>query len=345
MSIMTGFRATALVLGASAFVSGSAIAAMVDGPAVKWNHSVWGKKRAFTASAEKLAEILKEKTGGKFIYKIHYGAALSKSKENLDGIKLGAFQAATFCNFYSPGKNPAYMIFSLPFLPMNDWKTSLAVRKALLKHPALVADMDRWNAMAYTTTLLPTYQLMGKGAPPMKITDWDGKRVRAGGGIGTAMELLGSTRTTMPAPEVYTAIQRGTIDAVSFPFTYAFAAYKIDEVSQWFTGNLSPGTAECPIIFNKDAYAKLPAQYQKLLQDSIDEVDQASIAAYKKHDLKNLPNFKANLKEIVYPADELAKFHAKAGKPVWDEWVAKNKGKFDAASVLKTVFDVAASVK
>jgi len=132
---------------------------------------------------------------------------------------------------------------------------------------------------------------------------------------------------------------------VSFPFTYAFAAYKIDEVSQWYTGNLSPGTAECPIIFNKDAYAKLPAQYQKLLQDSIDEVDQASIAAYKKHDLKNLPNFKANLKEIVYPADELAKFHAKAGKPVWDEWVAKNKGKFDAASVLKTVFDVAASVK
>ena len=73
----------------------------------------------------------------------------SRDRENLDGIKLGAFQMAHFCNFYHPGKNPAWMVFTLPFLELGDWDVQLAVGKAMLKHPAFIADMDQWNAMPY----------------------------------------------------------------------------------------------------------------------------------------------------------------------------------------------------
>jgi len=315
--------------------------AATDGPRVAWNHSVWGKKRAFTAGIEKLAEVVKAKTGGKFTIKVHYAGTLSKSKENLDGIKLGAFQSANFCNFYHPGKNPAFMVFSLPFLPMTTWKTAVAVRDVVFQHPALVADMARWNAMTYMSTYLPQYEFMGRGNPPMKLSDWNGLRVRAGGGIGVAMEKLGATRTTMPAPEVYTAIQRGTADAVSFPYTYAHAAYKIHEVAQWFTGNLSPGTSECPTVFNRDAWAKLPDAYKKIVMDAKDEVRKAQIAAYEVHDKKNLPMFQKKLKEIRYTDAQLDEFRKIAGKPVWDEWVAENKDKFDAQGVLDLVFEAA----
>ncbi len=64
-------------------------------------------------------------------------------------------------------------------------------------------------------------------------------KVRAGGGVAIAMEKLGATRTTVPATEVYTLLERGTVDAVSFPFTYAHAAYKVHEVADWYTGNSS----------------------------------------------------------------------------------------------------------
>src|SRR5690606_40215574 len=75
--------------------------AVIDGPKVSWNLSTWGTKRAFTAGMEYVADQLSERTGGKFTIKIHYGEALSKARENFDGIKLGAFQAAQFCNFRS----------------------------------------------------------------------------------------------------------------------------------------------------------------------------------------------------------------------------------------------------
>ena len=319
----------------------SANAAEVDGPKVDWKFSTWGKQRAFTVGIETLADIVSKKTGGNFTIKVFYGEALSKARENLDGIKLGAFDGAHFCNFYHPGKNPAFMVFSLPFLPLGDWDVSLKVRNTLYQHPALVADMNNWNAVAYASTLLPQYEFLGKGEPPTKLADWKGKRVRAGGGLGDAMEVLGATKTTTTATEVYTSMQRGTMDAASFPFTYSHVAYKIHEVSDWYTANMSPGTAECPVVLSKKSLDALPAQYKKLLQDVKPDVDRAQIQAYIDIDKKNLPMLQKRLKPVTYSDAQLDEFRKIAGKPVWDKWVAANKDKFDAQGVLDLVFKTA----
>ena len=191
--------AAPLAAGALAALFSTGIAAQtVDGPAVNWNLSTWGKQRAFTASMESVAKQLEERTGGKFKIKIHYGEALSRDRENLDGIKLGAFQMAQFCNFYHPGKNPAWMVFTLPFLELGDWDVGTAVRKAMLKHPAFIKDMDQWNAMPYMSGLLPQYEFMGKGKAPETLEGWKGLRVRAGGGLGDAMKILGAVLSTVP---------------------------------------------------------------------------------------------------------------------------------------------------
>lgn len=319
--------------------------AVVDGPQVNWRFSTWGKPRAFTKGIEHLSKRLEEETGGKFKLKIFYGAALSKSRENLDGLKINAFEGANFCNFYHPGKNPTFMVFSLPFLPLGDWKKSAAVRNELPKLPAMKKDLAQWNAVHYASTLLPQYEFLGKGKPPMKLEDWKGMRVRAGGGVAQAMVALGASRQTVTATETYTAIQRGTMDAVSFPFSYAHFAYKINEVTDWYTSNLTPGTSECPIVFNKTAYEKLPAQYKKLLDDLKPEVSATYIKAYEAADKKYIPQLEKSHKKIVYDAATIKKFHEVAGKPVWDKWIADNKGKFDAQGVFDKVWEIAKQAK
>jgi TRAP-type mannitol/chloroaromatic compound transport system substrate-binding protein len=330
--------AAPLAVGALVAVFATAAAAQtVDGPTVHWNLSTWGKQRAFTAGMESVAKQVAARTGGKFQIKIHYGEALSKDRENLDGIKLGAFQMAQFCNFYHPGKNPAWMVFTMPFLDLGDWDVQRKVRIAMLKHPAFVADMAQWNAIPYMSGLLPQYEFLGKGEPPLKLEDWKGRRVRAGGGLGDAMRILGAVLTTVPATEVYTGMERGTMDAASFPYTYAHAAYQLHTISHWFTNNMSPGTSECAAVINKDAHAALPPQYQKLLQDVLPKAYDDQVQAYIEIDKKNLPMFKAKLKEVLYSEAELKRFRDIAGKPVWDKWVADNKDKFDAQNVLDTL--------
>jgi TRAP-type mannitol/chloroaromatic compound transport system substrate-binding protein len=341
----TNLTVAAVAAFASFATTLPATAANVDGPKVFWKLSMWGNPRALSAGMEAMAEKIREETDGNFNIKIFYGAQLSKSTENLDGLKVNAFEGAAICNFYHPGKNPAWMVFSLPFLPLGDPQVDKYVRTKMMEHPAIVADMAQWNAVPYISGLLPQYEILGNGDAPTSLEAWEGKRVRAGGGLGTAMEKLGAVKTTLPAGETSTAMQRGALDAAAFPYTYAHVAFKINEESTWFTANLAPGTSECGWVFNKTAYDGLPDQYKKLLADNKDLALDTQLAAYAAADEKNLPMFKENLTEIVYTDDQLAKFKEVAGQPVWDEWVAANKEKFDAQDVLDSVFKFAEEAK
>lgn len=327
---------------ATLMLASMAVAQTVEGPEVDWKLSVWGKKRGMTAGMEYVSGQLAERTGGKFNLTIHYGEALSKSRENLDGIQIGAFEAAFFCNFYHPGKNPAWMVLTMPFLPLDTPEIAQRVRARMLEHPAFIADMDRWNAMPYMSAVLPTYQFMGRGEPPASLEDWKGLRVRAGGGIGSAMKALGAIPTSVPAPEIYTSLERGALDAVSMPFTDSLKSFKVDEVSSWYTSNLSPGTTECAIVFNKDAFAALPPQYRDLLMELRAPAYETHLAAYEALDAKNLPVFERNLTEVVYTPEQLGEFRRVAGRPVWDAWVAGNQGKFNAGQVLDDLLAAAA---
>ena len=321
-----------------AFGLESATGATVDGPKLSWDISLWGKPRAGTAVADALAAVVEEKTGGAWRMTLHYGEALSKSRENLDGIAIEAFQGAMICNFYHPRKNPALMVLTMPFLPMADWDANRRIREAVYAHPAVAREMARWNAMIYTSTFLPQYELLGRGEPPVDLEGWKGMTVRAGGGLGQAMRLLGATPASSTATEVYTGVQQGTMDAASFPFTYGHVSYRIHEVAEWFTGNLSPGTSDCPLVFGITAYEALPPQYKQLLADVKEEVIAAQIQAYIDVDAVNLPMLKSSLSEVRYSEAQLAQFRARAGEPVIDAWIAENANRFDAAGLMEAVF-------
>ncbi len=313
-------------------------AADVDGPRLNWDVSLWGKQRAGTVIADALAARIEASTGGKWRLTLHYGEALSKARENLDGIAINAFEAAMFCNFYHPQKNPALMVLTMPFLPMNDWRDNRLIREAVYAHSAVKKELARWNAMAYASSFLPQYEFLGRGELPTDLDAWKGLTVRAGGGIGQAMKLLGATPTSSTATEVYTGVQQGTMDAASFPFTYSHVAYRIHEVADWFTGNLSPGTADCPLVFSITAYQALPPQYRALLADVRDAVIEAQIQAYIDVDGENLPMLRATLKEVRYSQTQLGEFRARAGEPVIDAWIKANQSRFDARGLVETIF-------
>lgn len=313
----------------------------VEGPKVFWKVSMWGNPRALSAGMEAMAEKVREDTGGNFEIKIFYGGQLSGARENLDGLKLNAFEGAAICNFYHPGKNPAWMVFSLPFLPLGDPQVDKYVRTKMFEHPAIVADMEKWNAVPYASGLLPQYEILGKGDAPLTLEDWSGLRVRAGGGLGSAMEALGAVKQTLPAGETSTAFQRGALDAAAFPYTYAHVSFKISEEADWFTSNLTPGTSECGWLWNKTAYDGLPDQYKELLAKYRDLVLDTELAAYAAADEKNLPIFEETMTKVTYSEEQLAKFREVAGQPVWDAWIAANKDAFDAQGVFDAIFEYA----
>jgi TRAP-type C4-dicarboxylate transport system substrate-binding protein len=169
--------------------------------ATEWNVSLWGKRRAFTEHVEKLAELVAERTDGGFTLNISYGG-LSSNRENLDGIFIGAFEMAQFCAGYHADKNPSITVLELPFLGVETLEQEAKLSMALYQHPAVVADLARWNATLLMPSPLPQYNLVGLGDAPALLEDFKGLTVRATGGIGAAMETVGAVPTSMSATEV-----------------------------------------------------------------------------------------------------------------------------------------------
>ena len=343
-TILTAVAASLVAAGAC--LTGNVALAdkhMVDGPEVNWKMSLWGKRRAFTEGAEHFSAKAAEMTGGKFTIKLFYGQQLSKSKENLDGISLGAFEAAIFCASYHPGKNAPLNVLDLPFLPLANFAVMRKVHDAVYGHPSAQEALGKWNAFIYMSNILPQYEYMGTGDPPQSVADFKGKRLRALGGMGRAARMIGATPSTVPAPETYTALQRGTVDAIGFPYSYTFSAYKLDEVADWVTTNMSLGTVNCPSVFNVDAWNALPDQYRELLLGLKDGAYAAMEAAYKEKDVVNEKKWRegGKIEMVRIPEEEMAEFRRIAGEPAWNAWVDENKDDIPAQELLDLVLSTA----
>ncbi|SLN44817.1 Lactate-binding periplasmic protein precursor [Roseovarius litorisediminis] len=308
------------------FAGRAAVAALAlsfagEALATEWNVSLWGKRRAFTENVEKLAELVSQKTNGEFTMNISYGG-LSKNKENLDGISIGAFEMAQFCAGYHRDKNPTITVLELPFLGVNTLAEEVAVGRAVYAHPAVLADLERWNAKPLMTSPMPQYNIVGTGEPRDTLAKFEGMRVRATGGIGQAFEAVGAVPTSVTASEAYQAMESGVVDTVAFA-QHAHLSFGTINKADWWTANLNPGTVNCPVVVNIDAYNDLSDSEREALDSSIPEAIDFYVSNYG----KLLDQWETILAEkgvtkVEFAESELEEFRKIAADPIREKWIA-----------------------
>ena len=289
--------------------------------AEEWNVSTWGKRRAFTEHLEKLAELVSEKTNGEFTMNVSYGG-LSKNTENLDGISIGAFEMAQFCAGYHRDKNRAITVLELPFLGVENLDQEVAVSHAIYAHPAVEKEMAQWNAKLVMTSPMPQYNLVGTGEPRDTLASFDGMRVRATGGLGAAFKSVGGVPTSVTATEAYQAMESGVVDTVAFA-QHAHLSFGTINQADWWTANLNPGTVNCPVVVNIDAYEGLSDAHKAAFDSSIDE----AIDHYLKNYAELLAKWDAileekNVKKVMIAPNVIEEFKAAAAIPARDAWIS-----------------------
>jgi TRAP-type C4-dicarboxylate transport system substrate-binding protein len=305
-------------------VAAIAIAFAGEAMATEWNVSLWGKRRAFTEHVEKLAELVSEKTGGDFTLNISYGG-LSKNRENLDGISIGAFEMAQFCAGYHADKNRAITVLELPFLGVTSLEQEREISMALYQHPAVVEEMSQWNATILMPSPLPQYNIVGVGDAPATLEDFAGLSVRATGGIGKAMETIGAVPTSMSATEVRQALDSGVVKAVSFA-PHAHMSFGTIENAKWWTTNLNPGTVNCPVVVNTDALNGLSDAHRDALLSSVDEALDYYIDFYNNNTMEAWEPAldERGIERVSFSDDELASFKDAAAAPAASAWIETN---------------------
>ena len=303
------------------FVFAIAGALATETLAEEWNVSVWGKRRAFTEHVHKLGELLDQKTNGEFTLNISYGG-LSKNRENLDGISIGAFEMAQFCAGYHADKNRVVTVLELPFLGVENLAQEVAVSAAVYAHPAATEEMAQWNAKLLMTSPMPQYNLVGTGEPRTTLSDFEGMRVRATGGLGKAFAAAGSVPTSVTATEAYQAMESGLVDTVAFA-QHAHLSFGTINQADWWTANLNPGTVNCPVVVNIDAYESLSDAHREALDGSVQEALDHYVANYGELLAKwDSVLAEKGVTKVEISAGVIDAFRAKAADPIRDAWIA-----------------------
>ncbi len=308
-------------------VAAFSFALVGEAAAVEWNVSLWGKRRAFTEHVERLAELLAEKTNGDFTLNISYGG-LSKNKENLDGISIGAFEMAQFCAGYHADKNPSITVLELPFLGVQSLEQEVEVSMAVYQSQAAIDDLARWNATLLMPSPLPQYNIAGKGDAPRTLADFEGMAVRATGGVGRAMAAVGAVPTSVTATEVRQALDSGVVSAVAFA-PHAHMAFGTIEGAEWWTTNLNPGTVNCPVVVNTDALDALSDANREALLGSVGEALDYYVENYN---TKTMAAWGPALDErgierITYSDEALAAFRDAVAGPAAAAWIEENSAR------------------
>ena len=209
-------------------------------------------------------KMVEQKTNGRVKVSLYPGCALAKPGTMYDAVKAGTIDICLDPGPYYMGRFPMSEATQLPFLGAHSsWAASRAWMDLYKEFPELQKE--------YADTHLLWLFSQGPGQifsskPVRTMEDMKGLIVRAPGDIGEIVKALGGSPVSMPAPECYLALSKGTIDATIFPCE-AIKTWKLQEVTKYMTiGDFY--VQWFWVAMNKKKYESLPQAVQKAIDES-----------------------------------------------------------------------------
>jgi TRAP-type mannitol/chloroaromatic compound transport system substrate-binding protein len=295
---------TGLVAGVSlAAGMGVGAPAVHAEPSIRWRLASSFPKSldALLGPAEVFAKMVGAMSGGKFMITVHAAGELVPPFGVVDAVQNNTVECCHTAPYYFFGKDDTFAIgtaipFGLNSRQMTAWMhqgNGLTLMREFLKNYNIINfPMGNTNA-----------QMGGWYRKEIKsVADLKGLKMRTAGIAGKVQERLGVVTQSIPAGEIYTSLEKGTIDAVEFvgPYDdYKLGFYKV--APNYYYPGWWEGSAQTDLYINIKAYEALPAEYKAMIEAA---AAHAHIFMQTTYDAKN----PVALKQLVAAGAKLHRF-------------------------------------
>ena len=237
--------------------------------AVRWRLASSFPKSLDTifGSAEKFSQTVKALSGGKFEVSVHPAGELMPAFGVVDALEKDTIEMAQSAAYYFAGKDPICSLscavpFGLTTLQMAAWKDHGNGRK-LLNDFFAKYNFNILSAGNTTTQMGGWYRKQIKTAEDLK-----GLKMRLGGGIfGEAMAKLGVVAQSLPAGDIYQALEKGTLDAAEFVGPYDDEKLGFNKVAPYYYyPGWWEGGADLEFFINNKAFEKLSPENKAIVR-------------------------------------------------------------------------------
>ncbi|TQR12280.1 TRAP transporter substrate-binding protein DctP [Psychrobacillus soli] len=284
---------------------------------------------------------VKELTDGKVEFEYYPAEQIGKANSYLD-LTLSKTIDIGYTS-YSTDRLPLTEIATLPGAYSSAQEGS-AIIWQLMKDYLAEEEYLKNGVRPLYAVALPQYQFVTSKKPVKSMEDIKGLKARVTGTMELGFDELGASPVFMPATEAYTAMERGTVDGVTFPFT-SFAPYQIEAIAKYSTKGANLGSFTVVYSINEKLYQTLPEDVKEALAQAGDEtVEHLSTFLDEKND--ELAEEFSSKVEIYELSDKESAEWDKSLEPVWDRWAADlEKRGFNANETIKKYRELRESMK
>lgn len=294
---------------------------------VRWKLAMtWSSTLTPFASAPlNLAKMVEEMSGGNFTIRVEGSEKHKAALGILDMTKGGAYEMGHSASYYWKGKDISTVFFcTVPFgMNVNEQNAWFYYGGGM---DLMKKTYDKFNVLSFPGGNSGV-QMGGWFQKEINsLDDLKGLKMRIPGLAGEVFAKLGVNVTNIPSGELYTSLDRGTIDALEWvgpAMDIKMGFHKIAPF--YYTGWHEPAT-ELQFLINKRAFDKLPKEYQAILitamkaatADMYTENFAGSVDAWEKMKT-DFPNIKVK----TFP-NEVLQAMKKAADELYDEYAGKD---------------------
>ena len=276
-----------------------------------------------SVGSQDLAKSIEEASKGRVKVETYPAGQLYKGNELFMAVRSGGVEMAMFALGTLATIDPVADIVYLPFVVQDKEHMFKVLHGRVGKRIESGAEKSGSKILGYFAGSGGQYGTRSKAI--RKPDDFKGLKIRVPGTLAAeTVQALGGAPTTLAAPEVYLALQRGTVDGTNFPLS-SFYDRKLFEVLKYLTvANVSFDPDA--VLVNLKFWESLPADVQESIRKC---TGQAEKWVYDE-ETKVSANYKKMLAEkgmevIEIPKGERANWGS-AIKPVLDKFVSRVGG-------------------
>ncbi|MES0863289.1 TRAP transporter substrate-binding protein [Ruegeria sp. SCPT10] len=207
---------------------------------------------------EPFNDAISEATGGEVTLRAYMGGELGPGpKEQYSRVVDGVADLAFGLPGYTASTFPTTLLAELPGVIAADTGT-----KTIVENMDLLSEEYRRVVLVGLWNNAPNLLLMGN-KPITSIDDLKGLNIRVPSrNAGLVVQAWGANPVSMPAPEIYNAMQTGVIDGAMTDAT-TLGAFRLAEVTKHVTQGMDTTISLFFMIMNRDAFAELSDDQQQ----------------------------------------------------------------------------------
>lgn len=210
---------------------------------------------------------VKEASGGRLVLKLYPAGALYPVFDSLDSVEMGVTEATITWGDYWVGKEPMLQLLTYrPCDPFNDLGEN---NHLLAKYEPLLRETYADFGVVYAGSVLAGEEIFHSNKKIEKLEDFKGLRSRNSGLGQELLYSLGSSIVTMPMPEVYSAMQLGTLDAFEsggFATNWKYGYQEVTKFTIYPPIHCPGGIVGGHVLVNKKSWDQLPDDLKKVVQ-------------------------------------------------------------------------------